>query len=43
MKLVPGIIAVSGNENAVTIAYDPGVITPEQIRQRLASIGHAVK
>jgi copper chaperone CopZ len=43
LKLLPGIIAVSGNENAVTVAYDPGVITVARIRESLASMGHAVK
>lgn len=40
---VSGIISVSGNENEVTVGYNPALITIEQIRQRMASIGNAVK
>ena len=43
LKTFSGIIAVSGNENAVTIAYDPGLITPEKIREALTGMGHGVK
>jgi len=43
LKLLSGIVAVSGNENAVTVAYDPGMITSDKIREALASMGHAVK
>ncbi len=38
-----GILDVSGNEIGLTIAYDAGLITPAQIRQVMASIGHPVK
>lgn len=40
---VNGIVAVSGNETAVTIVYNPALITVDQIRQRLAGIGNPVK
>ncbi|MBI1800729.1 MAG: hypothetical protein HYR71_03760 [Chloroflexi bacterium] len=40
---IPGILSVAGNELAITIVYDAGLILPNQIRARLASIGHPVK
>ncbi len=40
---VPGIMDVSGNENAIVIGYDAGLILPNQIRARLASLGHPIK
>jgi hypothetical protein len=43
LKQVPGIIDIAGNETSITVGYDAGLILPNQIRARLASIGHAVK
>ncbi len=43
LKAVPGIISVTGNEVAITVLYDPGLILPNQIRLKLASMGHPVK
>jgi hypothetical protein len=43
LRRVPGIFAVSGNEVGITIVYDAGLILPNQIRARLASLGHEVK
>ncbi len=40
---VAGILDIAGNENAITIGYDAGLILPNQIRARLAGIGHPVK
>lgn len=37
------IKGVSGNEVGIAISYDPGLVTPGQIRVKLASLGHAVK
>jgi hypothetical protein len=38
-----GIIAVSGNETAITVVYDAGLILPDQIRAMLVSMGHPIK
>jgi len=43
LRRIPGIFAVSGNEVGITIVYDAGLILPNQIRVRLASMGHEVK
>jgi hypothetical protein len=40
---VPGILSISGDEVAITVAYDPGLILPNQIRARLGGLGHEVK
>ena len=40
---IPGILAVSGNETAITVVYDAGLILPDQIKARLASMGHPIK
>lgn len=40
---VPGILDIAGNETAITVGYDAGLILPNQLAQRLASMGHATK
>jgi hypothetical protein len=40
---IPGILAISGDDNAITIVYNPAQITPDTIKQRLSAMGHAVK
>lgn len=40
---VEGILSVRGDEFGLTITYDPDTITPDELRQRLAQIGHPVK
>ena len=43
LRRIAGILAVSGNETAITVVYDAGLILPNQIRARLASMGHPTK
>jgi len=43
MKRTAGIIDVSGNEVSVVVGYDAGLITPEQVKAKLAELGHPVK
>lgn len=43
LEQVDGILRVSGTEVSITITYDPEIITPEELRAKLAEIGHAVK
>jgi hypothetical protein len=43
LRRIAGILAVSGNETAITVVYDAGLILPSQIRARLASMGHPTK
>jgi hypothetical protein len=43
LKRNRGILDVSGNERAIAIGYDAGLILPAQIRALMASIGHPVK
>lgn len=40
---VPGILDIAGNETAITVGYDAGLILPNQIARRLAEMGHEVK
>lgn len=40
---LPGVRSVSGSEASVTVAYDPGQITPERVRQALADMGHPIR
>ncbi|MCW5851251.1 MAG: hypothetical protein KIT87_14340 [Anaerolineae bacterium] len=40
---VPGILDVAGNETAISVGYDAGLILPNQLAQRLASMGHPTK
>lgn len=39
----PGILDGYGDEQSITIRYDPSRITPEEIRARLNSAGHPVE
>jgi hypothetical protein len=43
LKKVPGFIDISGDENAVTVGYDAGLITVEQLMQKLADLKFPVK
>jgi hypothetical protein len=40
---VEGILSIRGDEFGLTITYDPKIITPEELRQKLAQIGHPVQ
>ena len=40
---VEGILSIRGDEFGLTITYDPDIITPDEVRQALAQIGHPVK
>lgn len=40
---VEGILTIRGDEFGLTITYDPDIITPDEVRQALARIGHPVK
>lgn len=40
---VPGVLSVEGNENKITIHYDPGVITEDDLRKTMGDIGHPVQ
>ena len=40
---VPGILDVAGNETAISVGYDAGLILPNQLAQRLTGMGHPVK
>ncbi len=39
----PGILDGYGDEQSITIRYDPSRISPEEIRARLNSAGHPVE
>lgn len=43
LKRTPGIVSIAGNEIAITVVYDAGLILPNQIRATLASMGHPLK
>ena len=38
-----GILGVSGSERTVTVKWDPGKLTEQQVRDLLGSLGHAVR
>lgn len=40
---VPGVLDLAGNETAITVGYDAGLILPNQLGARLASMGHPIK
>ena len=40
---VPGVLSVEGNENKITIHYDTGVITEDDLRKTMGDIGHPVQ
>lgn len=43
LKKMPGFMDISGDENLVTVGYDAGLVTVEQLIQRFAQLGHPVK
>ncbi len=43
LKARPGIVDISGSERTITVKWDPSKFTEQQIRDLLASLGHAVK
>lgn len=43
LKKMPGFFDMSGDENSVTVGYDAGLLTVEQIIQRFADLKHPVK
>jgi aerobic-type carbon monoxide dehydrogenase small subunit (CoxS/CutS family) len=43
LKKRDGILDVSGNERSITIRWDPGKLSEQQVRDLLAAQGHAVR
>ena len=43
LKKRDGILDISGSERTITVKWDPGKLTEQQVRDLLASLGHAVK
>ncbi len=43
LKGRPGIVDVSGSERTITVKWDTNRLTEQQVRDLLASLGHAVK
>ena len=43
LKKLPGFLEISGDENLVTVGYDAGLVTVEQLMQRFADLKHPVK
>lgn len=43
MRRLAGVTGLWGNESAVTVAYDPGHITSEQLREALGQLGHPIR
>ncbi len=43
LKKLPGFLEISGDENLVTVGYDAGLVTVEQLMQRFAELKHPVK
>jgi len=43
LKKRDGIINISGSERTITVTWDPGKLNEQQVRDLLASLGHAVR
>src|SRR5256886_8227977 len=43
LKKRDGIINISGSERTITVTWDPGKLTEQQVRDLLSSLGHAVR
>ncbi len=43
LKKVNGFLDISGDENVVTVGYDGGLITVEQLMQKFADLKYPVK
>jgi aerobic-type carbon monoxide dehydrogenase small subunit (CoxS/CutS family) len=43
LKKRDGIINLSGSERTITVTWDPGKLNEQQVRDLLASLGHAVR
>lgn len=42
-KKLPGFLDMTGDENAVTVGYDAGLVTIEQLMQLFAQLKHPVR
>ena len=43
LKKRDGIVNISGSERTITVTWDPGKLNEQQVRDLLASLGHAVR
>ena len=43
LKKLPGFLDMTGDENTVTVGYDAGLVTVEQLMQFFAQLKHPVK
>jgi peptide methionine sulfoxide reductase MsrA len=43
LKKVPGFIEITGTEEVVTVAYDAGLISVDQLRLKFTDLKHPVK
>jgi len=43
LKKRDGIVNISGSERTITVTWDPGKLSEQQVRDLLASLGHAVR
>ena len=40
---VEGVLGIGGDENSITITYDPAIITVDELQQQMEAIGYPVK